>query len=60
MLLHGSVSDGIFCWFMGFGQAGTQFWDESLDRELRQDRLTGATLDMSFSLELDNFWSRAL
>ncbi|CAM6039580.1 unnamed protein product [Sphagnum compactum] len=28
------------------GQAGTQFWDESLDRELRQDRLTGATLDM--------------
>jgi hypothetical protein len=55
MLLHGSVSDGIFCWFMGFGQAGTQFWDESLDRELREDRLTGATLDMSFSLELVNF-----
>jgi hypothetical protein len=37
------------------GQAGTQFWDESLDRELREDGLTGATLDMSFSLELVNF-----
>ena len=26
-------------------QAGTQFWDETLERELRENRLTGASLD---------------
>ena len=29
------------------GQAGTQFWDESLEQELRQDRLTAASIDRS-------------
>lgn len=27
------------------GQAGTQFWDEALDAELREGRLTGSTVD---------------
>ncbi|KAL2629465.1 hypothetical protein R1flu_014151 [Riccia fluitans] len=44
--IRGVILDAMQAMKMGIqGQAGTQFWDETLENELRQDKLTGASID---------------
>lgn len=44
--VRGVILDPIQAMKLGIqGQAGTQFWDETLEEELRQGRLTNASLD---------------
>ncbi|KAG6549910.1 hypothetical protein Mapa_008420 [Marchantia paleacea] len=44
--IRGVVLDAMQAMKMGIqGQAGTQFWDETLENELREDKLTGASID---------------
>lgn len=44
--VRGVILDAVQAMTMGIqGQAGTQFWDETLEGELRQGRLTSASFD---------------